>query len=238
MHERSHLPTTGRLASALELRRAIELFQSRWQKPPTDPDHRDLTRDFLNAADWIELERFHEFLKPFYILTRTMEGNAGKLGEEGGHGAVWETLKTMDYLFMKFKQAAEMTRLEEASHFKPVYRAALALHPSYGYDYFERHRKKAMNKPDWYCDMRLAVGNLFDEYRRQVEAEAQAGFLDDDSEKADTDNEYSSFGKRSMSSLSSQRKKVKATLLNGGISIDWNIRSCIEWRWICSLFQA
>jgi hypothetical protein len=47
-----------------------------------------------------------------------MEGNANKLGAEGGHGAVWETLKTMDYMFMKFKQAAEDTQLEEASHLK------------------------------------------------------------------------------------------------------------------------
>ncbi|KJZ68529.1 hypothetical protein HIM_12077 [Hirsutella minnesotensis 3608] len=222
--------TRRRLASALELRCAIELFQSRWQKPPNDPDHRDLTNDFLNTADWAELERFFDFLKPFYILTKTMEGNASKTGAEGGHGAVWETLKTMDYLFMKFKQAAEDTRLEGASHFKsgidcgwakledyyvktdrtPVYRAALALHPSYGYDYFERHWKKAMKKPDWYSDMQSAVGGLFDEYRRQVEVEAQAraGILEDESEKADADD-YSSFGKRSISSLSMQRKKAK-----------------------------
>ncbi|KAM4058322.1 transposase-like protein [Hirsutella rhossiliensis] len=208
---------------ALELRCAIELYQSRWQKPKNDPDHRDLTNDFLNAGDWVELERFYEFLKPFYILTKTIEGNASKPGAEGGHGAVWETLKTMDYLFMKFKQAAEDTQFEEASHFKsgidcgwakledyyvktdrtPVYRAALALHPSYGYDYFERHWKKAMNKPQWYSDIQSAVGSLFDEYRRQteVETQAQAGFLEDESEEVDADNDYSSFGKRSISSL-------------------------------------
>lgn len=99
-----------------------------------------------------------------------MEGNASKQGTEGGHGAVWETLKTMDYLFTKFRQATEETRFEEPSHFKsgidcgwtkledyylktdrtPVHRAALALHPSYGYDYFERHWKIAMDKPLWY----------------------------------------------------------------------------------------
>ena len=161
-----------------------------------------------------------------------MEGNANKLGAEGGHGVVWETLKTMDYMFMKFKQAAEDTQLEEASHFKlgidcgwaklekyyvksditPVYRAALALHPSYGYDYFERHWKKAMNKPEWYKDMRSAVHSLFDEYRKQaeVEAQAQAGLLEDDDNIIDVNvNEYSSFGKRSISTLTAQRKKAK-----------------------------
>ncbi|KAK4077565.1 hypothetical protein Purlil1_12327 [Purpureocillium lilacinum] len=198
---------------ALELRSAIELYQSRWQKPKNDPVHRELTKDFLGAADWAELERFHNFLKPFYVLTKTMEGNANNAGAEGGHGAVWETLKTMDYLFVKFKQAAEETRFEEPSHFKsgidcgwrkledyyvktdrtPVYRAALALHPSYG-------------------DMQSADGSLFDEYVRQaeVESQAQTGLLDDEVEIEAEINDYSSFGKRSIRSLNTQRKKVKA----------------------------
>ena len=94
---------------ALELRSAIELYQSRWQKPKNDPNHYDLTKDFLNADDQAELKRFYKFLKPFYILTKTMEGNANKPGAEGGHGAVWETLKTIDYMFIKFKQATEDT---------------------------------------------------------------------------------------------------------------------------------
>ncbi|XP_044718780.1 transposase-like protein [Hirsutella rhossiliensis] len=197
---------------ALELRSAIELYQSRWQKPKNDPAHRDLTKDFLGAADWAELERFHNFLKPFYVLTKTMEGNANNAGAEGGHGAVWETLKTMDYLFVKFKQAAEETRFEEPSHFKsgidcgwrkledyyvktdrtPVYRAALALHPSYGYDYFERHWKGAMNRPQWYSDMQSAVGSLFDEYARQAEVgtQAQAGLLEGDVEIEAEVNDY------------------------------------------------
>jgi hypothetical protein len=192
-----------------------------------------LTKDFLNATDWAELERFHDFLKPFYILTKTMEGNASKPGAEGGHGAIWETLKTMDYLFVKFKQAAEETRFEEASHFKsgidcgwakledyyvktdhtPVYRAALALHPSYGFDYFERHWKNAMNRPQWYSDMESAVGGLFDEYVRQdeVETQAQAGLWEDEPDEIEADvNDYSSFGKRSIRSLHTQRKKAKA----------------------------
>jgi hypothetical protein len=228
-----HLLTRDRLILALELRSAIELYQSRWQKPKNDPVHRDLTKDFLSAVDWAELERFHDFLKPFYILTKTMEGNASKPGAEGGHGAVWETLKTMDYLFVKFKQAAEETQFEEPSHFKsgidcgwakledyyiktdrtPIYRAALALHPSYGYDYFERHWKNAMDRPQWYSDMQSAVGSLFDEYVRQaeVETQAQAGLLEDEADEIEADvNDYSSFGKRSIRSLHTQRKKVKA----------------------------
>ncbi|PWI63935.1 hypothetical protein PCL_02788, partial [Purpureocillium lilacinum] len=102
---------------ALELRAAIELYQSRWQIPKHDPGHRDRSKDFLTAMDWVELQRFYDFLKPFYILIKTMEGNASTPAAEG-HGAVWETLKTMDYLFVKFRQAADDTRFEEDSHFK------------------------------------------------------------------------------------------------------------------------
>lgn len=169
--------------------------------------------------DWVELQRFYDFLKPFYILTKTMEGNASTPGAEGGHGAVWEPLKTMDYLFVKFRQAADDTRFEEASHFKsgidcgwakledyyvktdrtPVYRAALALHPSYGYGYYERHWKVAMDKLQWYNDMQSAMGALFDEYARQaeVETQAQAGLLEIDGCETDAEVDgYSSFGKR------------------------------------------
>ncbi|OAA34049.1 transposase-like protein [Metarhizium rileyi] len=185
--------------------------------------YRIIKRDFLNAADWVELERFYEFLKPFYILTKTMEGNANKPGAEGGHGAVWETLNTMDYLSIKFKQAAYETQLEDTSHFKSG---------------IER---------EW-----SAVSDLFDEYRRhaEVETEAQTGFSEDD-DGIDTDaNEYSSFGKGSISSLNAQREKAKAVseldrfqtrqiyaedldvraLLDGGADINMNIQSCIGWR--------
>ena len=75
---------------ALELRTALELYQARLQKPKNEANLRDLTKDFLNADDWTELQRFYNFLSPFYILTKTMEGNANKNGNEGGHGAAWD----------------------------------------------------------------------------------------------------------------------------------------------------
>ncbi|KAM3519814.1 hypothetical protein MY4038_009658 [Beauveria bassiana] len=185
---------------ALEIRSAMELYQSRWQKPRRDPNHRDLTNDFLNATDWIKLERFYHFLKPFHILTRTMEAEEARLEEashfKSGIDCGWAKLE--DY-YVKTDRT-------------PVYRAALALHPSYGYDYFERHWKKAMGKPQWYSDMQSAVGGLFDEYRWQAEAvtQAQAGLSQDDDDEIDADvNEYSSFGKRPISSLNAQRMRAK-----------------------------
>lgn len=94
------------------------------------------------------------------------------------------------------------------------YRAALALHPSYWYDYFQRHWKVAMDKPLWYSDMQSAIGSIFDRYARQakVETQAEAGLFDDETnETIDDINDYSSFRKRPIRSLNTQRKKVKAT---------------------------
>jgi hypothetical protein len=135
---------------ALELRGALELYQIRWQKPKNNLRHRDLTKDFVDAEGLAELQRFRDFLEPFYILTKTMEGNANRNDKGGGHGAVWETLKTMDCMFIAFNNAAASYCDEPESHAKcaigcgwvkleeyymltdmtPVYRAALALHPT------------------------------------------------------------------------------------------------------------
>jgi hypothetical protein len=113
----------------------------------------------------------------------------------------------------------------------PVYRAALALHPSYGYDYSERHWKVAMDKPQWYRDMQSAVGNLFDEHARQaeVETQAQAGLLESEGGETDAEvDDYGSFGKRSIRSLSTQRKKAKTIRLVG---IVWTVPYCLRmWK--------
>lgn len=57
--------------------------------------------------------------------------------------------------------------------------------------------------------MQSAVSNLFDEYARQAEVEtpAQAGLLESEGCETDAeDDDYSSFGKRSLRSLNTQRK--------------------------------
>ena len=60
--------------------------------------------------------------------------------------------------------------------------------------------------------MQSVVSGLFNEYQRQaeVEAQAQAGLLEDDDSGVDAEvNEYSLFGKRSISILNMQQKKAK-----------------------------
>lgn len=123
-----------------------------------------------------------------------MKGNANRHGKEGGYGAIWETLKTMDYMFITFNNAAALCCDEAESYFKrgidrswvklkeyykltdttPVYRAALALHPTYGYDYLKEHWNGTMRNPSWFKSMKTVVSSLYDEYRRQAEVEARA----------------------------------------------------------------
>jgi len=60
--------------------------------------------------------------------------------------------------------------------------------------------------------MQSVVSGLFNEYRRQAEvkAQAQAGLLEDDDSGVNAEvNEYSSFRKKSISTLNAQRKKAK-----------------------------
>ena len=70
-----------------------------------------------------------------------------------------------------------------------------------------------MDRPQWYSDMQSAVDGLFNEYVRQaeVETQAQAGLWEQEADEITADIcDYSSFGKRSIHSLNTQRKKAKA----------------------------
>ncbi|EKG09241.1 Ribonuclease H-like protein, partial [Macrophomina phaseolina MS6] len=80
---------------ALRLRTVIDLFFLRYRYNKNDEE--DMSKDALSNDDWHQLELFYALLKPFKDLTKHMEGNANKGGREGSHGALWETLKTMDF---------------------------------------------------------------------------------------------------------------------------------------------
>ncbi|EEU38518.1 uncharacterized protein NECHADRAFT_88640 [Fusarium vanettenii 77-13-4] len=92
-----------------------------------------------------------------------------------------------------------------------------------------------MDKPKWYRDMQSAVGHLFDEHARQaeveteVETQAQAGLLESEGGETDAEvNDYGSFGKRSIRSLGTQRKKAKTIRLVG---IVWTVPYCLRmWK--------
>jgi hypothetical protein len=54
----------------------------------------------LNATDWDELQQFEQLLKPFEKAIKRAEGNA----ITGSHGALWEVIPVMDYLFNTLKR--------------------------------------------------------------------------------------------------------------------------------------
>ena len=62
-------------------------------------------QDRLSKQDWLDLQHFHDVLKPFKDLTKRMEGRAAQAGFEGSHGALWETLESLDVLFKKLQDA-------------------------------------------------------------------------------------------------------------------------------------
>jgi hypothetical protein len=91
----------------LKLRNAVDLYLHRWRKPKDQHHGYDLSHDPLTETDWAELQLYVNLLKPFKNLTKHMEGIANKLGSEGAHGAIWESLKSMDFMFKHLKQEAD-----------------------------------------------------------------------------------------------------------------------------------
>lgn len=139
---------------ALNLDLALKRYCRDWRPAPHETY--DLTADFLDYAEWEELRHLEELLRPFYWSTKHIEGNA----VTGSHGALWEVIPAMDYLFTKLKHAAN--EIEEkpqlfTDHYQHcinhgfmklrdyytkiddsrLYAAAIALHPCRRFNYFE-----------------------------------------------------------------------------------------------------
>lgn len=66
---------------------------------PERGEQYDIANDSLDGDYWEELRSFEELLRPFNQATKRAEGNA----TEGSHGALWEVIPTMNYLFTMLK---------------------------------------------------------------------------------------------------------------------------------------
>lgn len=146
------------------MRKAIDRYVDRYE--PKGQKEYDIRQDRLSDHDWEQLQRLFDFLRPFKGLTQYMEGKARDPGVEATHGAIWESLKSMDFMFKHFKatvdgmeaemSAGRLSREEwhyystkiDAGYLKLkhyfeefdksyIYRLAIFLHPSYRIDYFE-----------------------------------------------------------------------------------------------------
>lgn len=171
--------TYDMIVRALRLQTAIRRYCDEWE-----PDGEyDLTHDILQAQDWEELTRFETLLEPFDRATKRVEGNA----YTGSHGALWEVIPTMDFLFLKLAKRADgvNARPERYSeHYRHcinhgfsklqqyytkiddsrLYAAAVALHPCMRFKYFD---KAWSNKPGGREQIDFArrqTRSLYDDY--------------------------------------------------------------------------
>jgi hypothetical protein len=146
---------------ALKKRREIELFTSRSERLP--PKKRIPVENQLTEENWAFLAQSLRILQPFYYLTKRSESRAKK----GSHGALWEALTSLDYLIKglemewssmtpdasitlpdatrkhlrtALQQALVILRkYHDLMRASPVYIAAIVLHPSFNWWYFEKN---------------------------------------------------------------------------------------------------
>lgn len=148
---------------ALKLRHAIDRYIDRYKK---QGQGYDIHQDRLSSQDWDQLGRFYHLLEPFKRLTKYIEGRANSAGREGSRGAIWESLKAMDFIYKHLKTVVDDLERQltysdvtaddwqqflakvDAGWYKlndyyrhfddsPVYYAAIFLHPNYRFEYFE-----------------------------------------------------------------------------------------------------
>jgi hypothetical protein len=183
----------------------------RWQKPPNQPGGHDLSQDTLSEQDWHDLQLILDLLAPFKHVTKRIEGNANKEGQEGSHGAVWEVLYSMDYLFAHIQEVqaridANPTALSDyyktglrAAYLKlikyygltdqtPIYRAASAVHPSYKYSYFEAKWGEIGGRSEWIREAKAAIKQHYKGYAEQAQDTAsESEHRQDDSSEDNLD---------------------------------------------------
>lgn len=214
--------TFSMIKRALRLQPAIQRYCLKWT--PADGENYDLTKDFLDAQDWEELRHFEELLQPFDRATKRVEGNA----YTGSHGALWEVIPTMDFLFSKLKKHADEVTDKPAlftDHYKHclnhgftklseyyskiddsrLYSAAVALNPCRRFTYFDtvwRHNKGGLTA---IRKAKHQTKELFEEYltRHRVSTPPSAASLltspGGDEDEDEDDDWTTAFGKHSVS---------------------------------------
>jgi hypothetical protein len=189
---------------ALRLQDALRQYCRDWR--PAPHELHDLKKDFLDPQDWEELRHFEELLQPFERVVKRVEGNA----YSGSHGALWEVIPTMDYLFAKLKKAADevsenetlftdcytnclnygFLKLKEYYNVidaSPYYAAAVALHPCQRFTYFEDAWASNAGGATAILAAKQSTRRLFDDYLRRACAERETSpmntlFINDESD--------------------------------------------------------
>ena len=234
---------------ALTLKRAFKFYCNDWRKPAGS--QRDLSKDFLSDTDWGELQLFANLLELIDKLTIKLQGQANKIGKEGGYGSIWQTLKAMDWLLTKLEAEKDQTvkhPTDYPEYYKAcvqtawaklndyytktdatyVYRMAIALHPSYRMEYFNNcwWRKK-----DWIEDCKDVLQEAYNTY---AAARVAAEQLDDDTTSTSED-EFDQFGKVSTGGRRAKKLRLKTKWerwTNSAVpKQDKHINNPIHWWW-------
>ena len=142
-----------------------------------DTDH-SVDLDTLNGNDWNALIRIKAILKPFYSVTKHLEGNA----VDGTHGALWEVVMGLECLVDALQQiqielandigthdlnicvGLAIGKLEEhlgKTNRSAVWLAALVLHPRYKWENLEALWSGHRVKRSLYQASKARVQNLW-----------------------------------------------------------------------------
>lgn len=168
-----------------------------------------------------------------------MEGNANKAGLEGSHGALWETLKSMDYMYAHLERATEAINSNpgafsepytlgvDAAFYKlneyydetdktPLYRTAIALHPSMKYDYFNEYWAK---HPNWISRAKGSVRKLYERYEaawieEDAAARRAAAQAAESTEDSSSEDDFVKFGRVTtrFTQVNGKRRKIASEL--------------------------
>jgi hypothetical protein len=173
--------TCDMIERAIKLKDALELYSNEYKH--------DLEDDLLSGDDWLELKDILDLLLPLKHCSKAVQ-NSGKLEDQYHHGCLFESLQAIDFLLTKLERLKNEHLHRPNTHFKAcinlgwkklnkyytlsddtaAYRAAIALHPSFKMQWFKE--KWSSFHPDWIDDARIAVKELYNQYKRQHGDEA------------------------------------------------------------------
>ena len=159
---------------SIQLMDAIKLYQEHY-KHIGELDKADC----LTLSDWHELTDLQTLLKPLRECSLNIKSTA----DDGNHGALHETLTSLDFLLTVLEAKRKETFYQDDSHFKasvnlgwkkleyyyaltdcvPAYRLSVFLHPHYKMRWFNKHWQ---TRKDWLNAVDELVSDAYHDCKR------------------------------------------------------------------------
>ena len=204
-----------------DLRRAIRLFLQDHQ-PDQNEKFFDIIKDSLISDDWKEIELFIDLLKPFEYLTRKLQGNFKHEGSEGSHECIYETIPSLQRLFVHLEKKIEavpqyasnyyqeclLLGKEKLDHYwdiiiyqTPFYIAAAMVHPSLNLAWFKNKWQKYQS---WVNHSKKLFEDFFKSWAKQRES----------AEENDQNSELNESDESELEQPSKRRRRNSVTSIN------------------------